>query len=241
MKLLIDGSWRDVIKIYKDLEVDEITLDLIGDSVSIAATNRSHTATLEAEFTSQDGSKVTPHGSEKVCLDTDEFYRALKSYGKNETVRMEIHNDRVEFNPTEGGHEISIPRMEPGEEEVPDPDLDLSVELEKVNLYNHLSNIKKIFRIEDFHPWLRTNGGRSLEISYEGDSTSKSYSATLGQVSNEMETRYGSELLGVLKGEWNLFLGDKMPLEAQRNFEAGSVWTADVIFRLAPVLEKEAE
>ncbi len=201
MEITLDSTWKKVLKVLKDIGVEEADIRKEGNKITISEMDPSHVSLVEAEFKPKDVEEMAEGSeeveTEKVAVDVVQLQKALKSYGRLPKVVMAVEEDRIKLESKNGSdHTITISAREPMEEELPEPDLEFEVEA-RANIKTPMNKVGKVFKGADNFKFA-VEGGK-LYIKYGSEDTLDSFKKELDDGLDEEADFTG--LLGSVEGQ----------------------------------------
>lgn len=242
----IGDSFKKVFKIFNGYGIEDVAVNIYEDRLEISEMSPSHTVLVEAIFEKEENKEIDADYEEKeplrVGIDVEKFYKSLQSFGSFSDIELTLSNDRIVL---EEDHTVRLPTIEPAEEELPEPDLDLTVKSRKIKFTTALNKMKKIFGKQD--PKLRMTSGKVF-LEYGDNDTLENFSRKLGELEkNDSETTeftniYAYEYLDVPSKKWVFETGKDLPLVLKKTYSSyNESWSVDAKIMIAPRISTEQE
>lgn len=238
MEIRLDETWKKVLNLLRDYSIAKAALDRNDDAFTIEEMNESHTALVKAEM---QGPSPEDSGLDRLGVDVDGLFEALRIYGTPCKAETRDEGSELEITPlnlpkTEFDSPVkdTLSVEEPAEEESFELDVEHSVEAENVDFWL-LRAAERIHGTEGFRATIGTEDGKLL-LDYWTEGSTKGNRSILAEAKgDDASSTYNPKLLDPLKGEWNLQLGEDLPLRAEKTIdEGGEGWKADVTVVVAP-------
>ncbi|KXA93540.1 hypothetical protein AKJ64_00290 [candidate division MSBL1 archaeon SCGC-AAA259E17] len=242
VEIILDETWKRVLNILWDYRIAEATLKEDGDMLTLEGKEKSSGVQVKTEL---QGPAAKGSGLGKLGINVGPLFGALKKFGTPQEVEVRREDGEAKVRPLNpsrnelGQSAGKTPTVKkPSREESPDLDMEGGVKAEGVDLGFRISALREIHGIDEFQTTITVEDGKLL-LYYWTEGSPEGHKSILGDVKGDkVSATYRPELLEPLKGEWNLQLGEELPLRAEKALDGGEgAWKADVIVVVPPKAE----
>ncbi|KXA92937.1 hypothetical protein AKJ64_01835 [candidate division MSBL1 archaeon SCGC-AAA259E17] len=243
VEITLDGTWLRVLNLIRTYGIPKVTFKGDGDKLTLEGVEESRGVLVKAEL---EGPGAGSFGLEKLEVSAETLAEALRAFDLPCRAEVWAEDREMRVRSLDPGRaepdsvmKWTLPVKKTPREEPENLDMDYPVEAESMDLEFSLYAAEEIHGREGFQATISVEDGKLL-LYYWTEGSPEGHKSLLGKARGDgVSFTYRPELLEPLKGEWDLKLGEGLPLRAEKTLDGGEVpWKADVAVVLPPGSEK---
>ncbi|KXA98438.1 hypothetical protein AKJ39_02115 [candidate division MSBL1 archaeon SCGC-AAA259J03] len=238
----LDETWLRVLNLIRAYSISEVAFSEDGDKLTLKGREEPRSVLVRAEL---EGPGAGSFGLEKLEVSAETLAEALRAFDLPCRAEVRAEDREMSVRPLDPARaepdsimEWTLTAEETPREEPQYLNMNYPIEAESVDLEFPLSAAEKIHGREGFQATIRVEDGKLL-LYYWTEGSPEGHKSLLGKVRGDgVSFTYNPELLDPLKGEWDLNLGEGLPLRAEKALDGGErFWKANVTVVIPPKAE----